>query len=210
MQETVNTHPDVADCVASEGTLHVVPYFHFRAHAGLQALYENVAGSETPEDLAPFSLVDESVLHTYLTGKGYDGPTIPVTLMTEIQLADKFLSGAALHERLALRDIIAAVFAAVDVDGDGEITMEEFAAWAERQDIGIDARKAFTAVDTADVGALKNFGMYVPAACSQKHLLRSFSYARPEPGWANARFVQTKQTHVCRHKRRFLSASIVR
>ena len=93
MQETVNSHPFVADCVAcppltdsagTSTTLHVVPVFQTRvAGRGQTALPEYMdIGEEAQETLETFSNVNQTVLNNWLIEKDYAGPELPVVLMT--------------------------------------------------------------------------------------------------------------------------------
>jgi len=167
VQETVNSHPFVADCVAcppltdsagTSTTLHVVPEFQERGVESDTKLFSSVEtqdiGEEAQETLATFSNVNRELLNIWLVEeKGYTGPELPVVLMTESRLL-RLLSTAqpaAAHKRLVLRDLVRVVFEAVDSDGDGEITAQELVNWMETQHIDIDnPMEAFFAADRAE------------------------------------------------------------
>ena len=167
VQETVNSHPFVADCVAcppltdsagTSTTLHVVPEFQQRGSGlgGRPAVETQDIGEEAQETLETFSNVNRELINAWLTEeKGYAGPELPVVLMTESRLL-RLLSTAqpaAHHKRLVLRDLVRVVFEAVDSDGDGEITTQEFVNWIETQHVDIDnPMAAFLAADRGEEG----------------------------------------------------------
>ena len=154
VQETVNSHPFVADCVAcppltdsagTSTTLHVVPEFQQRGIVSDTKLFSSVEtqdiGEEAQETLETFSNVNQALLNNWLTNeKGYAGPELPVVLMTESRLLTVLSSvqPAAAHKRLVLRDLVQVVFDTVDSDGDGDITFDELVQWIEGQNISID------------------------------------------------------------------------
>jgi hypothetical protein len=99
--------------------------------------------------------LDEEVVNDMLEHAGYDGPTIPVSFKTEIELWMDFFDAPEVHKRVVLRDVVRVVFEAADTDADDSITFIELVEWVETQKVGmdIDVSEAFFKYDGHEVGA---------------------------------------------------------
>lgn len=160
VQEKLNSHPWVADCVVGDaehihgvsGNLaHVVPLFQTRDLAVVNhtlltkdLITENFFSDTEPnaeknyqESLLRYSNVDADGLNEYLRDGGYEGAALQVLWCTEVQLTNVFFHGYQRHERMVLRDIVYAMFAEADTDGDGSITLAEFAPLCEKYGVDI-------------------------------------------------------------------------
>lgn len=120
-------------------------------HAGYYGLSRHAPPDQ--EELEHMHNLDEEVVNDMLEHAGYDGPTIPVSFKTEIELWMDFFDAPEVHKRVVLRDVVRVVFEAADTDADDSITFIELVEWVEGQKVGMEnVSEAFLKYDDDEFG----------------------------------------------------------